>query len=187
LAFLLLPACSLAQYPATLAVETVQKATLPLEISKASLTRLPEGSPVPLGLRFSLRNQSEQPLHSVTFEAVVIGSDGQFKGAHGFTIRATVPEGEELTMRYSTSSFEVEPGDRITLSATRAEGYNRVWRETAPWNAISKEGPTDTCDSRCSAKDDACTDKCSCGVMEFSCSCGVGTLTYTCKCYRCAG
>jgi hypothetical protein len=138
--FLLLPACSLAQHDTASLVETAQKAAIPLEISKASLTRLPAGEPVPLGLRFLLRNSSEQPLRSVELEVLVTGSDGQFKGAHGFTIRAAVPPGETVTMRYSTSAFEVEPGDRLTLSPTRAEGYNHIWREATPQSGNVSSG-----------------------------------------------
>lgn len=167
------------------ALKVGQAPGIPVTIRDAELTRRPSTAAVPLGLRMIVKNTASQPIRLLELHVEVTSPAGQLTGFYGFTIKAHVPPGEEQTLRYFTPQFEIEPGDLVTVTLGRAEGYSRVWSSESADGSVTKAGPTDTCDARCAAKEEVCSEKCTCGTSEFSCSCGVGTLSYSCKCFRC--
>jgi hypothetical protein len=194
--YLFLPDPSEAQ-PGTAAVlEVALLEGLPVHIKAAALSREALSTPVPLGVKFQMANSSSEMLRTVEFIANVSARDGQLKGFHGFTLKVNLAPGEERHFRNTTGSFQLEQGDRVELIPARIAGSRSSWDIDRPdrmkraasaesSDSPMKDGPTDTCDARCAAKEESCSDKCTCGLAEFSCSCGVGTLTYTCKCYKC--
>jgi len=85
----------------------------------------------PFRLKFRLTNTSKEFLPWVELTASVFRPNGELKGFHSFVVNTNLRAGQERFFHYSTTTFEIEPADRVQIGASLVRLSSRAWSPPA--------------------------------------------------------